>query len=403
MSAELPAVARTILAHDHGRDPARLSLKYAKIQASPFAFLRATPFLYFANCPLPDALAAAPRSWLCGDLHLENFGAYRGDNGLVYFDVNDFDEAALGPVGLDLGRMVTSMLVAARESAWPAATWNDAVDCYVQSYAETLASGKPRWIERRTARGPVRRLLRQLARRRQRTLVKARTIGAGTKRRLIKDGVHALPATAAERARVSGLVRTMARGDTEFVGFRPLDVARRIAGTSSLGAERYVILIDRAGAPDGARLLDLKTEARPASLVAGTQAGPFRSDAERTVTVQSVVQAIPPTGLSAQTLGRTHFVLRGLQPSEDRMNIERLVDAAEFRAFATDLGCLTAWMHLRGAGRFGAAGVEDLMAFGRRRDWRRALVAHARAARATTLAQYREFAVLNPALLVPGG
>ena len=83
--------------------------------------------------------------------------------------------------------------------------------------------------------------------------------------------------------------------------------------------------------------------------------------------------------------------------------IDRLVDAAEVRAFAADLGQLTAWMHLRGAGRYGAAGVEELMAFGRRRDWRKALLGHARAARTTTLAHYAEFAVLNPALLVPRG
>jgi hypothetical protein len=43
------------------------------------------------------------------------------------------------------------------------------------------------------------------------------------------------------------------------------------------------------------------------------------------------------------------------------------------------------------------------MAFGRRRDWRRALLGHARAARTSTLARYAEFAVLNPALLVPRG
>ena len=47
--------------------------------------------------------------------------------------------------------------------------------------------------------------------------------------------------------------------------------------------------------------------------------------------------------------------------------------------------------------------VAELMAFGRRRDWRKALLGHARAARTTTLAHYAEFAVLNPALLVPRG
>jgi len=42
-------------------------------------------------------------------------------------------------------------------------------------------------------------------------------------------------------------------------------VARRIAGTGSLGVERYVLLIEGKGSPDGNYLLDLK-QALPAVL-----------------------------------------------------------------------------------------------------------------------------------------
>lgn len=400
MSASLPEVALRIVSHDRGRDPERLALKYQKIRSSAFAFLRATPFLYFADSPLPAALAHSPRSWLCGDLHLENFGAYRGVNGLVYFDVNDFDEAALGAVGLDLGRLVTSMLVASAESAWPKQAWNAAVDAYLRAYAEALATGKPYWIERRTARGPVRRLLRQVARRPMRMLIKARTVGTADRRRLAKDGTHALPATAADRARVAALMRELARSGDTIVAGRVLDVARRIAGTSSLGAERFVILLSGSGGTSGAELVDLKTESRPACVVAGAETGAFRSQADRTVTIQTLCQAVPAVGLSAQRMGRKYYVMRELQPSEDRLNIERLADATELGAFAADLGHLTAWMHLRGAGRYGAAAVEELMAFGRRRDWRRELVQHARAARDTVVAQQRVFASVEPGLLL---
>ena len=45
-----------------------------------------------------EALPHSPVCWICGDLHIENFGSYKGDNRLVYFDLNDFDESILAPV-----------------------------------------------------------------------------------------------------------------------------------------------------------------------------------------------------------------------------------------------------------------------------------------------------------------
>ena len=35
--------------------------------------------------------------WIHGDLRVENFGTYMNSEGLLVFDVNDFDEAYLGP------------------------------------------------------------------------------------------------------------------------------------------------------------------------------------------------------------------------------------------------------------------------------------------------------------------
>ena len=37
------------------------------------------------------------RVWIQGDLHAENFGTYMDGDGVFIFDVNDFDEAYLGP------------------------------------------------------------------------------------------------------------------------------------------------------------------------------------------------------------------------------------------------------------------------------------------------------------------
>ena len=46
---------------------------------------------------------------LQGDLHAENFGTYLNDDGILNFDVNDFDEGYVGPFTWDVKRLVTSL------------------------------------------------------------------------------------------------------------------------------------------------------------------------------------------------------------------------------------------------------------------------------------------------------
>src|ERR1700684_811170 len=48
-------------------------------------------------------------------MHLENFGSYKADNRLIYFDNNDFDEACLAPSLYELVRLLTSVLVGASD------------------------------------------------------------------------------------------------------------------------------------------------------------------------------------------------------------------------------------------------------------------------------------------------
>ena len=83
------------------------------MRSSPFVFLRATCHLFYRRLPDLPLFADAPAVWSCGDLHLQNFGSYKGDNRLVYFDLNDFDEGVLAPASWDLVRFLTSVRVGA--------------------------------------------------------------------------------------------------------------------------------------------------------------------------------------------------------------------------------------------------------------------------------------------------
>src|SRR6202166_307112 len=76
-----------------------------------FRFFRGTCHLFYEDLSKQNPLYQYPLTWICGDLHLENFGSYKGDNRLVYFDLNDFDEALLAPATWELARIITSIFV----------------------------------------------------------------------------------------------------------------------------------------------------------------------------------------------------------------------------------------------------------------------------------------------------
>src|SRR6202023_1394426 len=115
-------------------------------------------------------------AWLCGDLHLENFGSYKGDNRLAYFDINDFDEAALAPVSWDLVRLLTSILIGAETFGVSQSEARTLAKQFVAAYAMALAIGKARWIERETAQGMVKELLDRLRLRRRADFLDTRTV-----------------------------------------------------------------------------------------------------------------------------------------------------------------------------------------------------------------------------------
>lgn len=142
-----------------GRDPQLLAIKYGRLRANAFSFFRGTCHLFYDRLPKVDIFKNSPLVWACGDLHPENFGSYKGDNRLAYFDINDFDEAALAPAGWDLIRMLTSVLVGTDGLKWAASVKNNLGAIFLDAYAASLATGKPYWVERETATGPVRVLM----------------------------------------------------------------------------------------------------------------------------------------------------------------------------------------------------------------------------------------------------
>lgn len=64
-----------ILAFNAGREHERLQLKFQKMRVDTFSFLRGTCHLFYSRLAEIKLIKSAPIVWVCGDLHLENFGS----------------------------------------------------------------------------------------------------------------------------------------------------------------------------------------------------------------------------------------------------------------------------------------------------------------------------------------
>jgi hypothetical protein len=200
-----------------------LALKHEKMRSSPFVFLRAT-YWRWAETILevcPDLADATPILAI-GDIHLENFGTWRDDDGRLVWGVNDFDEAARMPYALDLVRLATSALLARSGRGMTAANICAAI---LEGYRVGLSAPTPIVLDRDWAW--MHKLL--VVSKKQRTKFWDKIEGKA-RRPAPERYRRALEAAMPER----GL---------------PAWTARRTAGTGSLGRPRWIAVAEWHGAP----------------------------------------------------------------------------------------------------------------------------------------------------------
>ncbi len=117
---------------NEGRQPDLIPLRMGRMAASPFTYLRG------AACVMAWDLAQIPTSGINsvidGDAHVNNFGLFGTPQRDIVFDLNDFDEATIGPWEWDLKRLTASLNVAARENGLNRRERRDAVLRCVQGY-----------------------------------------------------------------------------------------------------------------------------------------------------------------------------------------------------------------------------------------------------------------------------
>jgi uncharacterized protein (DUF2252 family) len=386
-----------IFNHNPPRDPELLQLKYAKMKENAFAFLRGSCHLFYEDWPANSSLNQAPLSWICGDLHLENFGSYQEDNRLTYFDINDFDESVLAPCTLDITRLITSLFLAVAQIESFSPDPLTLAKLFLDTYTSALSDGKARWIERDTATGLVEQLLNK-AQENNRTQFLDKKAPVG------QDGIRKIKIKEDKTRKVSdetsntvkAAVKKFAQSQKNPEFFDVIDVAWRIAGTGSLGLERYLVLVEGNGSSDDNYLLDLKLAIEP-SLVRFLKDFPqlkWKNESQRIISNQQKIQAIAPALLNSLMIDEKFFVMREYQPSDDKIDLtspDLNLDQQSLKQLIEDLGKVIAWSQLRSSGRQGSANADALINFAQDTHWHQSVLNYAQNYSQAVKANYKEF------------
>ena len=261
-----PKPVDIVVAGNAGRQEELVPLRMGRMAASPFAFLRGAASVMAWD--LSHTPVSGLQVMIDGDAHINNFGLYGTPQRDVVVDLNDFDEATVGPWEWDLKRLVASVNVAGRENGMSRKQRRRAVMRSVNGYRLNMTRLSKMgvlevWSLYRVRRTPANR--REGA---EECLGDHSEDGgqgkADDERDAAAEGGPPQPATAGGGSRMtrqSSRAWTMTRAarssprwsSTPSISRRPTgtccrryavaDVAHRVVGVGSVGTRAYLVLL----------------------------------------------------------------------------------------------------------------------------------------------------------------
>ncbi len=394
MTNDHPTIYERLTAFNKNRLPDMVKLKYQAMSANVFRFYRGTCHLFYEDLSAANDLPPSPVTWVCGDLHIENFGSFKGDNRQEYFDLNDFDEALLAPAAWEIVRMLASIFVAFDSLGLSEEEALKTVQLFLNTYSSTLKNGKAISIDPRTADGIVHTFLAAVEKRKQKELLKKYTQGKKSKLTLLLDNDRHFKVDEPLKTELGNFIDDMIqKSKYACYDYKVQDCIFRLAGTGSVGVKRYLFLLKSTNTKNKYLLLDMK-QASPSCLhpyIKTTQPA-WGSEAERIIAIQERMQNISPALLSPVVFKDEPYVLKQMQPTEDKINFELLkYRYDEIDKVINDMAVLTASAQLRSGGRQGSAIIDELIAYGKNNYWREGMVKYASKYTVKLKKDYKEF------------
>jgi uncharacterized protein (DUF2252 family) len=374
-ASDRPDPVDILLAGNKGRQEELIPLRMGRMAASPFAFLRG------AAAVMASDLSHTPISGLQvaidGDAHINNFGLYGTPQRDVVIDLNDFDEATIGPWEWDLKRLVASVNVAGRENGLNRKERRSAVSRCVSGYALNSLRLAEMGVLDVWSTYAYADLDRQLP------ILRQYGIEVGNKFQAVMRKTLAKAKQTTSQTLLSKVARRQADGGWRFIEEPPVltriddetkqkvtaslieyaetvpnevrillkrysvaDVAHRVVGVGSVGVRAYLVLLFGNGDQDPL-FLQVK-EALPA---AHAPYLPFLKqriphEGHRVIRGQRLLQAMGDPLLGYTTIDERHYFVRQMKNMKASMPIEFLI-GEPFEFWAWSCAALLARSHAR--------------------------------------------------------
>ncbi len=327
--------------------------KYCKMAVSPFVFYRGTAHLFWAD--FADDWrqhrfgCRRTRTWLQGDAHAENMGAFNDQKGRLVYGLNDFDESVIGDYQYDLWRFAVSLvLVARRNGDFSGASKARVVNALSESYLDTMASyagnnkAYSRSFTARNSTGLLQGFLEQTEQKKSRKkLLKKWTVKDNGERRFSMELPRLAPASRFEKSDIAAAMPDYGKtlsGSVKYGKrtFAVRDIARRLsAGTGSLGTPRYYVLIQGEGdGSKGNRILDVKRQGKPSAydyLSKEQQVDydrTYENDAQRQAVAYEALGLQPDAFMGWMKLHNGYYSVRERSPFKETFDTQKKLPTA---------------------------------------------------------------------------
>jgi uncharacterized protein (DUF2252 family) len=344
-------------------DPVAFRRKFRRMAADPFAFYRGSAPLFYADLERvedPWVDEHTDRVWIQGDLHAENYGTYMDSEGVLVFDVNDFDEAYLGHYTWDLQRMAASLALLGFAKALSDGTIRRLIETYATAYAEmvrtfaTTAGDRDFRLTLDTTDGALHAVL-EVARLETRVqlLDRMTTMAGGDRRfteapgvRRLEDGERATVLAAYER--YLDTIPEVKR--QQSISYAVKDAVGRTGfGIGSAGLRAYNLLVEgRTQALENDVVLSMKQAQTPApSRVVREERirDYFEHEGHRTAVSQRALQAHADPWVGWCELDGVGQVIKELSPYEADLDWGGITEPEEMLPLLRHLGRATAKVH----------------------------------------------------------
>ncbi|MGM9949781.1 MAG: DUF2252 domain-containing protein [Lysinibacillus sp.] len=327
--------------------------KYKKMLESPFRFYRGSAYLFYYDMTKSPSifhtLDERP-TWIMGDMHMDNFGAFQNEKGEIVYDVNDFDEGYVGSYLYDLLRMSVSIGLYMDEQLIEEDAQEQAIRSFLNSYIKQLGRFQKKKDDaftlsftKENTKGPVKKILKKLEDRQRSHLLEDITEIKDGKRTFIwTEEVHPVPAetyTAIQQALPDYVIK---------------DIALKYgSGTASIGLKRFYILVE--GEKDAAGEEDLVLEMKevrtaiPAYFLPYSEKfwSVFEHQGARVVGTQKAMHHLEDPHLTYVTMDGQDYYVRERSPYKKKVKPKNYKSLEDYIVTAEIMGKIAAKIHAR--------------------------------------------------------